>query len=167
MSIDYKNKGLILLKKGQSGIIHAVFSRFGLILLMLAVQVMILFSIFQWFYEVIPHIFGGTVILTFVIVVYLLNSRINPTAKITWLIILLILPVFGVLLFVYTQSDLGHRVLKEWANKIISDTKSCIRQDEEVAKHLAEENGGVAALARYTGRSGSHPVYDKIPNPPE
>ena len=161
MSIDYKNKGLILLKKGQSGIIHAVFSRFGLILLMLAVQVMILFSIFQWFYEVIPHIFGGTVILTFVIVVYLLNSRINPTAKITWLIILLILPVFGVLLFVYTQSDLGHRVLKEWANKIISDTKSCIRQDEEVAKHLAEENGGVAALARYMGRSGCHPVYDK------
>ena len=161
MSIDYKNKGLILLKKGQSGIIHAVFSRFGLILLMLAVQVMILFSIFQWFYEVIPHIFGGTVILTFVIVVYLLNSRVNPTAKITWLIILLILPVFGVLLFVYTQSDLGHRVLKEWANKIISDTKSCIRQDEEVAKHLAEENGGVAALARYMGRSGCHPVYDK------
>ena len=35
MSIDYKNKGLTLLKKGQSGIIHAVFSRFGLILLML------------------------------------------------------------------------------------------------------------------------------------
>ena len=93
MSIDYKNKGLILLKKGQSGIIHAVFSRFGLILLMLAVQVMILFSIFQWFYEVIPHIFGGTVILTFVIVVYLLNSRINPTAKITWLIILFLFTV--------------------------------------------------------------------------
>ena len=161
MSIDYKNKGLILLKKGQSGIIHAVFSRFGLILLMLAVQVMILFSIFQWFYEVIPHIFGGTVILTSAIVVYLLNSRVNPTAKITWLIILLILPVFGVLLFVYTQSDLGHRVLKEWANKMISDTRSCIRQDEAVAKRLAEENGGVAALAHYMGRSGSHPVYDK------
>ena len=161
MSIDYKNKGLILLKKGQSGIVHAVFSRFGLILLMLAVQVMILFSIFQWFYEVIPHIFGGTVILTSAIVVYLLNSRVNPTAKITWLIILLILPVFGVLLFVYTQSDLGHRVLKEWANKMISDTRSCIRQDEAVAKRLAEENGGVAALAHYMGRSGSHPVYDK------
>ena len=49
MSIDYKNKGLTLLKKGQSGIIHAVFSRFGLILLMLVAQVLILFSIFEWF----------------------------------------------------------------------------------------------------------------------
>ena len=161
MSIDYKNKGLTLLKKGQSGIIHAVFSRFGLILLMLIAQVLILFSIFQWFRGVIPHIFGGTVILTSVIVVYLLNNRLNPTAKITWLIVILLLPVFGVLLFVYTQSDLGHRVLKDWTNKVITDTKACIRQDEDVTARLAGENGGVAALARYMSRSGCHPVYDK------
>ncbi len=161
MSIDYKNKGLTLLKKGQSGIIHAVFSRFGLILLMLIAQVLILFSIFQWFRGVIPHIFGGTVILTSVIVVYLLNNRLNPTAKITWLIVILLLPVFGVLLFVYTQSDLGHRVLKDWTNKVITDTKACIRQDEDVTARLAGENGGVAALARYVSRSGCHPVYDK------
>ncbi len=161
MSIDYKNKGLTLLKKGQSGIIHAVFSRFGLILLMLIAQVLILFSIFQWFRGVIPHIFGGTVILTSVIVVYLLNNRLNPTAKITWLIVILLLPVFGVLLFVYTQSDLGHRVLKDWTNKVITDTKACIRQDEDVTARLARENGGVAALARYMSRSGCHPVYDK------
>ena len=31
---EYKNKGLTLLKKGQKGIIHAIFSRFGLILLL-------------------------------------------------------------------------------------------------------------------------------------
>ena len=159
MSIDYKNKGLTLLKKGQSGIIHAVFSRFGLILLMLVAQVLILFSIFEWFRGMIPHIFGGTVILTSVIVVYLLNNRINPTAKITWLIVILLLPVFGVLLFVYTQSDLGHRVLKEWTGKVISDTKTCIRQDESVAARLEKENGGVAALAHYIGRSGCHPVF--------
>lgn len=36
--MDYKNKGLLLLKKGQKGIVHAVFSRFGLILLMFLVQ---------------------------------------------------------------------------------------------------------------------------------
>lgn len=161
MPIDYKNKGLNLLKKGQKGIIHAIFSRFGLILLMLLAQIVILFGIFRWFEEVVPQIFGGQVLLTFVMVVYLLNSRINPTSKITWLIVILILPVFGVLLFVYTQSDLGHRVLKDWANKVVSDTKGCIRQDEDVTKRLAGENGGVAALARYMSRSGCHPVYDR------
>ena len=94
MKADYKNKGLILLKKGQKGIIHAIFSRFGLFLLLMAVQVLILFGIFQWFEEFLPHIFGGTILLTFVMVIYLLNSRIDPTAKITWLIVIMLLPVF-------------------------------------------------------------------------
>ena len=51
MPTDYKNKGLILLKKGQKGIVHALFSRFGLILLLLVIQVFMLFGIFQWFEE--------------------------------------------------------------------------------------------------------------------
>ena len=150
-----------LLKKGQKGIIHAIFSRFGLILLLLMVQVLALFLIFRWFEGFLPHIFGGAVALTFVMVVYLLNSTMNPTAKITWLIVIMLLPVFGVLLYIYTQSDIGHRALKRRINEIIADTKENLRQDEEVMGRLTKENKGVASLAHYMQRSGAHPVFDK------
>ena len=161
MSIDYKDKGLNLLKRGQKGIIHAIFSRFGLVLLMLLVQVFILFGMFWRFEKFLPHIMGGTVLFTFVMVIYLLNSRIDPTAKITWLIVIMLLPVFGVLLFAYTQSEIGHRALKVHINRIIKDTKECIPQSEEVMRKFSEENKGAAALARYMHRSGCHPVYEK------
>ncbi len=161
MQRDYKNKGLRLLKKGQKGIIHAIFSRFGLILLLLMVQVLALFGIFRWFEGFLPHIFGGAVMLTFVMVVYLLNSPMNPTAKITWLIVIMLLPVFGVLLYIYTQSDIGHRALKRRINEIIADTKENLRQDEEVLARLSKENKGVVSLAHYMQRSGAHPVFDK------
>ncbi len=160
MLTDYKNRGLSLLKKGQKGIIHAIFSRFGLILLLLIVQVLILFGIFQWFEEFLPHILGGTMLFTFVMVIYLLNSRMNPTAKITWLIVIMLLPVFGVLLYLYTQTEIGHRVLKKRINQIITDTKESIPQADEVMERLAGENPGVAALAHYMHRSGCHPVYE-------
>lgn len=150
-----------LLKKGQKGIIHAIFSRFGLILLLLMVQVLALFLIFRWFEGFLPHIFGGAVALTFVMVVYLLNSTMNPTAKITWLIVIMLLPVFGVLLYIYTQSDIGHRALKRRINEIIADTKENLRQDEEVMGRLTKENRSVASLAHYMQRSGAHPVFDK------
>ena len=162
MYIDYKNKGITLLKKGQKGIIHAIFSRFGLFLLLLAVQVIILFSIFQWFEEFLPHIFGGTVLFSFVMVVGLLNSKINPTAKITWLVVIMTLPVFGVLLFIYTQSNIGHRALKKRINDIIMDTKNNILQQQEVLEKLSKENSGVARLAHYIQRSGCHPVYENV-----
>ena len=160
MSTENKNTGLTLLKKGQKGIIHAIFSRFGLILLLLVLHVFVLFSVFQWFGKFLPHIFGGTVLFTFIMVIGLLNSKINPTAKITWLIVIMLLPVFGVLLFCYTQSEIGHRALKKYVNRIITNTKESIPQPEAAMERLTEENPGVAALAHYIHRSGCHPVYE-------
>ncbi len=156
---DYKNKGLILLKKGQKGMAHAIFSRFGLILFLLLTQIFILFGVFKWFGEFLPHIWGGTVLFILGMIIYLLNSRLNPTAKITWLIVIMLLPVFGVLLFLYTQSDIGHRVLKKRIDYIITQNKESIPQSEEVLERLAKENPGVAALAHYVHRSGCFPVF--------
>ncbi|MDE7331910.1 MAG: cardiolipin synthase [Lachnospiraceae bacterium] len=160
MPADYKDKGMQLLKKGQKGIIHAIFSRFGLVLLLLIIQVFVLFGIFLRFEEFLPHILGGTVLFSFVMVIYLLNSSINPTAKITWLIVIMLLPLFGVLLFAYTQSEIGHRALKKRVNEIIAGTKEQIPQSEGVMERFSRENYGAAALARYMKRSGCHPVFE-------
>jgi len=161
MHIDYKNKGLRLIKKGQKGISHAIFSRFGLILFLLFIQVRFLFDIFLWFEDFLPHVMGGSVLFTFLMVVYLLNSRLNPTAKITWLIVIMLLPVFGVLLFLYTQRNIGHRALKKWVNDVIAESKSCIVQETGVMERFTRENCGAASLARYIQRSGCYPVYEK------
>ena len=162
MQTEDASRGLTLLKKGQKGIIHAIFSRFGLVLVLLILQVLIPFGLFQWFEEYLPHIFGATVLLTFVLVIVFLNmnSRINPTVKITWLMVIMLLPVFGALFFVYIQSDLGHRVVKRYMNQVISETKTCIPQEKTVIERLEAENPGAASLARYVARSGCHPVYD-------
>ena len=156
-----QNMGLSLLKKGQKGIMHAIFSRMGLILLLLAFHIFLLFSAFRWFGNFLPHIYGGTVLFNVVMVLYLLNCRIDPSAKITWLIVITLLPVFGALLFGYTQSDLGHRALKKRLNELIGQTRESIPQSPEVLKAVSREAPGAAALARYVGRTGCYPVYDK------
>ena len=147
---DFESKGLSLLKKGQKGIVHMVFSRLGLIVLLLAIQVLLLFSIFQWFEEFLPHILGGTALFTAVMVLCLLNSRrLDPTSKITWLIVIMLLPVFGALLFWYTRSDIGHRAVKTRLSQLTEQAKEIIPQSERTADRLAKENPGTAALARY------------------
>lgn len=156
-----ENKGLSLLKKGQKGLIHAIFSRMGLILLLLLFEIFILFGIFNWFEKFLPHIWGGTVIFTAGMVLYLLNSRLDPTAKLTWLLVMALLPVFGELLFWYTQSNLGHRALKDRLKQLISQTKEAIPQADEAIETFTAENPGVASLAHYLHRTGCFPVYDK------
>ena len=83
MKENSKKAGIHLLEKGKRGIFRVIFSRSGLILVLLAMQVLFLFSIFHWFEAFLPHIYGGVVIFTFFMVLYLLNSAMDPTAKIT------------------------------------------------------------------------------------
>ena len=138
--MEYKEsqegKGIILLRKGQKGIVHAVFSRFGLVLLLLAAQIFFLIGIFQRFKEFLPHILSVVVLLAVVIVVCILNSQMDPTAKITWLIVIMLLPVLGVVLFLYTRSDIGHRVLKKRIDQIVTSSKEDIPQEKIGRAHV-------------------------------
>lgn len=156
----YKTRGMRLIKKGQKGISHAIFSRFGLFLLLLLIQVMFLFGLFQRFEDFLPQVMGGRTFFVFLMVVCLLNSRLNPTAKITWLLVIMLLPVFGVLLFLYTQSNIGHRALKKWIHNIIEETKESIPQEAAVMERFSKASPGAASLARYMHRSGCYPVYE-------
>ena len=158
---NIENTGIALLKKGQKGLLHALFSSLGLVLILLIVQILVLFGMFAKFEEFLPHFFGGTVLFSLIMVLFLLNSKHDPTAKITWLVIIMLLPVFGALLFLYTQSDVGHRALKKRMNQLISQTKETIPQSEDVINNLSKENGAVSSLARYIHRTGCYPVYDQ------
>lgn len=159
--IDKGGKGIRLLKKGQKGLVHAMFSRLGIFVALLALQVCVLFSLFQWFENLLPHVIGGAALFTIGMVLYLLNSRLDPTAKITWLVIIMLLPVFGALLYWYIQSDIGHKAVKARVEQIIDQTKECVPQDRAVFEALKKENPGAAALARYLNQNACHPVYDK------
>ena len=63
--------GIRLLKRGQKGVVHAIFSRVGLVLVLLLLQAFALFSLLQWFGELLPHYFGGTLLVTAAMMVYL------------------------------------------------------------------------------------------------
>ena len=153
------NDGIKLLKKGKRGLFRAIFSRTGLVLLFLVIQFLFLLSLFSWFADLLPHAFGGTYIFSAVMILYLLNSRTDNSSKVTWLIVITVLPIFGALFYLFTKSDLGHRVLKERTQQLVSETKELIPQSEETFSELEEENKGAASLARYAARSGCHPVY--------
>lgn len=154
-----ENAGLSLLKKGQKGIVRLLFSRMGLILALLLVQVLFLLSIFLWFQEFLPHIYGGSILFTVVMVLYLLNSGIDPSAKLTWLAVILLLPVFGSLLFLYIQSDVGHRTLKKRVQTVLEETDDLVPPSPGAEEALAAACPGAAALARYIRKSGCYPVF--------
>ena len=104
---DLKSTGLRLLRKWQKGLVHALFSRLGLFLVLLVMEVLLVLSAFRWFAGLLPHFIGGAALFSAVMVLYLLNTRMDATAKITWLVIIMSAPGAGALLFWLVRSDLG------------------------------------------------------------
>lgn len=157
----FEDGGIRLLRKGQKGLIHAIFSRFGLVLVLLVLQFGALFSLMRWFSNLLPHYLGGTLLVTAVMMVYLLNQDMNNSVRIPWLVVTALAPVLGVLLFCYTKEDVGHRVLKKRLLELEGQTRSQLAQDQKASTALDADCPGAASLAQYLrGRGGGCPVYE-------
>ena len=156
----FEDGSIRLLKRGQKGVVHAIFSRFGLVLVLLLLQAFALFSLLQWFGGLLPHYFGGTLLVTAAMMVYLLNQDMDNSVRITWLVVTALMPVLGVPLFWYTKADIGHRVLRKRLMELEGQTRAQLPQDERAVRRLEAEDPGAASLTRYLrGRGGGFPVY--------
>ena len=58
-----EHKGITLLKKGHKGLLHIVFSRIGLILLLLVLHVLLLGVAFYKFCEYLPWFYALVLVL--------------------------------------------------------------------------------------------------------
>ena len=90
---------------------------------------------------------------------HIINTDAEPTIKITWLAIVMLLPLFGALLYAYIHSDLGHRVLKRRVQNVIHITSESLHTEEAVEKELQADDGSLLQLEAYLGRTGCYPVY--------
>ena len=157
---QFEDGGLRLLRKGQKGVIHAIFSRFGLVLILLLLQVGLLFSIFRWFGNLWPHYFGGSVVVTSAMVIYLLNSKMDNSAKITWMVVVAIAPVVGIPMFFYVRSNFGHNILRKRLLELEDQLRGWLPQSQKAVEQLKALEPGAASLAKYLyGRGGGFPVY--------
>ncbi|MBQ9983360.1 MAG: cardiolipin synthase [Lachnospiraceae bacterium] len=155
-----QSAGLRLWKKSKQGLISIVFSRLGLIVFLFFINFGLMFLAYRWFAESIPQVNGVLTIIELIMIIYLFNCDYDSDVKLTWLIVIMIFPLFGSLFLLYTRFDVGHRAIKHEMQKQIQDTKESLSQDPNVIANLREENPESFTLVHYVGRTGCYPVYD-------
>ncbi len=153
------NENLRLLNTGKKGLHRIIFSRMGLVLLFLLLNIGMLFTFFHWFEEFLPHFYGGSAAFMVVMVLVIINSSMDPTAKITWLVVIMLAPVFGGLLYLFVRLNIGHRAMCKRVNAICTDSMDLLPENREALEALCKENPGAAALVRYIQRTCGCPVH--------
>lgn len=117
---------------------------------------------------VIPSVFFGKYmgpikwileILSILVVLYLVRSDINPVYKIPWIILLLLVPVFGGIVYIiYGRAHFGKKELKKMHNAS-EMARAAIVSKPYYNDELREENRNISVQADYLFRCAEAPVY--------
>ena len=149
-----------LAKPLRKGILRLIFSRFLLIALLFALQLLVMIAFYGWLGSYLPHLQVVQALFTLIMVVYLFNSGMDSSAKLTWMLIIAVLPVVGAGFLWFTQTNLGHRAVRKRVGELIDKTRDAIPQSEAVKAALAHDGSGVDDLSTYLCRGGCFPVFD-------
>lgn len=149
------------LHKGKRGLLQLIFSRLGIAVIILLLQVLLLFSLFEYVStNYVQFFYGGAIVITFFGYLYLINSRSDGSVKLTWMVLFTILPIIGIFLYFYMQMEIGHRLEKRRLIRIKSESKQLIATDIELKARLKEERD-LLGIANFLTKSGSYPIYEQ------
>ena len=147
-----EDNGILLLEKGKRGLLQIVFGRTGVIIVSLVLQILFLFAAFHKLEDAMPYFWGGNTLLSAAVVLSLFGNDENPTIKLTWFFILSVLPVFGLILYLFIRTDLGHRLMIRRYNDIQAQTEDLVTSPAACkTKDLPPETQGLAAYLERRG----------------
>ena len=159
--MENEEKIVRLAKPVRKGLLHLVFSRFCLIVLLLVFQIAVLISVYGYFTDKLPILINLLWLFSFVMVIYLFNCDMDSSGKLTWMLIISLLPLPGAVFLLFTKTNVGHRMERELTEIQKEKSKNILKQSGNVLKELEHEGSGTDDLCRYLNRSGCFPLYDR------
>lgn len=153
-------KGQQMVEKGKTGILQVIFGRTTIILLLLVLQVAVLFLISGLLSEYIVYAYWAYILLTDITVLVIINREGNPAFKLAWMVPIVLMPVFGVFLYIFVETQIGSRLMNRKLWNRFRKMKHYAAQDPEITENLEQESRQMANLARYVYKRGGYPVYE-------
>ncbi len=137
-----------------------VFGRNFLIIFLLVIQALFVALCFFKLYEYSNLIYGAQTFLSLLLACYVINKKkTNPAYKLTWSIIIMLIPIFGASMYIFFHVQVGMAFFNKSKNQIIKNTAPLIPQDEDTFEALEKESIHNAHMASYVKRYAGYPVY--------
>ena len=146
-------------KKAKNKILEIVFSRTALVLLLILLQLGAMFVLSTILRDYAVYVYSLELIAQILIVVYIINDKSCPDITCTWMLLILIFPVFGCLFYVYVKLELGTRMFGKRLCDVQMETWPYMKQQKEIVEELQVSKPANANLARYMANQLHYPTY--------
>ncbi|RHT25468.1 cardiolipin synthase [Clostridium sp. AM32-2] len=137
-----------------------IFGRTTFVILGLLLQIAFFFSIFRWLGNYIHFVYITYVLVSSSVVIAILNRPMDSSFKMAWIIPVLLIPIFGIILYVFVQVQFQTRALARRVNLSVEKTKPYLVQDPQVQKRLRAASVRGSRLVDYMNHIAGFPVYE-------
>ena len=147
-------------QKSRRSLLRIIFGRTMLIFLLLSINFGIVFYILFGLAKDIPILFGSIEAFTAALLIYVINSRDNPSVKLSWAFVIATVPLLGAVLYFFVRFDLGHRLNRKMLNYSLESSFPFLPEQQNLLKTVKEEDKSLYNLAHYLRSHGNFPVYE-------
>ncbi|WP_251206303.1 cardiolipin synthase [Acetatifactor aquisgranensis] len=138
----------------------AIYGRFAMILLGFLAQ-LILLAVGYFFLRNYSYLFYVLFLaISAIVVIYIYNAPGNPDLKLSWMLPIAILPVFGAIFYMTIVMQPGTTVLYDRLMTLSENTKKYVVPRGDTRDKLRTESPHMGQLAHYLEKYDNSPVYD-------
>ena len=150
-----KNENSIL-ENSKRSVLQIIFSRTMLTMVLIVVQFAYIIARMYAYAEHIPLLLGGELAVVAIMMAIILNSRENPSVKLSWCFLVGIFPILGSIVYLVIKYDLGYRVLQKRISITEERSRKYIPEQKEMFAELKQEDAQTYHMAQYLRKySGS------------
>lgn len=130
----------------------------GLMLILIQLALIVGICVFLSDYSKYIYIFA--VVLSAVLVVYEVNRQAEPGFKITWIMLIAVIPIFGAMIYLALRYNHIGKKITENSDKIKDITSEYTVQSEYVTESLSDEYPEELGVARFIYNNSGFSVYN-------
>ncbi len=148
-------------KKIKRGFWTVVTGRTFIVVVLLAAQV----GLLLWGFERLGnYIHLGSALAAALMLIYIANSRSDPTVKLTWCFVVALVPVVGIPLYFFIKLDIGHRAVQRSISRCVNETMPYFpihpkSEEEDVVRAMRDTDPDAASIAVYLRDRAGFPPY--------
>lgn len=120
----------------ESKLVYTV--RVLLILVIFCIQIGMMVLVYRFFSNYLFGFVGGNAVITLAMLSYLIYIPLDGNSKVSWMMLIVLSPIFGALMYWFVTQDFGHRVMQKRIKETIKKSRGILKDRLSTKKDTLE-----------------------------
>ena len=147
-------------KRIKRSLLRILLGRTGFTAIAIIAQFFIIISYFGYLKDYSGTVTALLYILSFGVLLYIINMDENPSYKIAWLLPVAVFPVFGAVLFLFLKLQPTVKLTNKALIQNIARSAPCLKQDKTVKADFEKQWRNARGFTHYMNKYAGYPVYE-------